>query len=251
MTTLAGLALITGAGRGFGRAFALGLAACGMKVAVAARTRSEVEATAEAVRGQGGEAHAFALDVTDAHAVAAMRARVEDQLGPVDLLVNNAASGPPFGPTWETDATQWWRTFEVNVRGPLLLCHAVLPGMVARKRGRVINIASGAGTRAIPYMSSYATSKCALIRLTETLAEELREHGVSIFAVHPGTVRTAMAEELMASEAGDRWLPWFRRIFEDGEDEPVEPAVELIIHLASGAADARSGGFFSAPARDR
>jgi NAD(P)-dependent dehydrogenase (short-subunit alcohol dehydrogenase family) len=91
------------------------------------------------------------------------------------------------------------------------------------------------------------TAKAALIRFTEVLADELRQHGVSVFAIQPGTVRTTMAEELMGSEAGKRWLPWFKKIFDEARDDSSRPGEELVLHLASGKADALSGRFFAAP----
>ena len=248
METLpSGVAIVTGGGRGLGRAFAIGLAESGMRVAVAARTMPELDETVAAVRALGGEAIAVPTDVTDRAAVDRMVRLVEEQFGAIDLLVNNAGSGPPFGPTWEADPDEWWRTVEINLRGPHLCCARVMPAMTARQRGRIINVASGAGTVSIPYMSAYVTSKAALIRLTELLADEARSHGVAVFAIQPGTVRTAMAEELMQSEAGRKWMPWFAQIFEEKKDVTTEPAVKLVRFLASGQADALSGRFFTAP----
>src|SRR5262249_14415586 len=114
-------------------------------------------------------------------------------------------------------------------------------------RGRIINVASGAGARGIPYMSAYVTSKAALIRFSETLAAELQNSGVSVFAIQPGTVRTAMAQELLASPESLRWLPWFKKIFDEGGDVTTEPATQLVLFLASGKADALSGRFFVVP----
>jgi len=242
-----GVALITGGGRGLGRAFAMALARNGMRVAVAARSEDQLEETVRLIRAEGHEAITVRADVTEKGEAEAMAGRVEAELGPVDLLVNNAGSGAPYGPTWELDSSEWWRTVETNLKGPLLCSNAVIPGMVARGLGRIINVASGAGTRSIPYMSAYVTSKAALIRFTEVLAEELRAHGVSVFAIQPGTVRTAMAENLLQSEAGKRWLPWFQAIFEKGQDDPPERGAALVTYLASGAADALSGRFFMVP----
>ena len=118
--------------------------------------------------------------------------------------------------------------------------------MMALGRGRIINVASGAGTVAIPNMSAYVVSKAAVIRLSECLAAECRASGVHVFAFQPGTVRTAMAEEALASEAGRRWLPWFREYFEQGRDVSPEVAARLVLFLASGRADALSGRFLDA-----
>jgi NAD(P)-dependent dehydrogenase (short-subunit alcohol dehydrogenase family) len=158
----------------------------------------------------------------------------EEKLGPIGLLINGAGVGGPFGPTWETDSNQWWRNVEVNLRGPMLCCQAVIPYMIQRRRGRIINVTSGAGTVSVPYMSAYVTAKAALIRLTEVLADELREHRVSVFAIQPGTVRTAMAEELIQSEAGKRWLPWFKKIFDDHREDSPQAGEVLVLYFASG-----------------
>lgn len=236
-------AIVTGAGRGLGRAFAVTLAAHGYKVAVVSRTRAELD---ETVRLAGDGAIAITADVTDEPAVARMTAEVDQRLGPVDLLINNAGMGAPFGPTWEGSPAEWWRNVEVNLKGPMLCSRAVLPGMISRRSGRIINIASGAGTMKIPHMSAYVASKAALIQFTGALNEELRPHGISVFAVQPGTVRTALAEELLQSEQGKRWLPWFGEIFAKGQDVTSEPAERLVLTLASGKADAFSGRLLNA-----
>ena len=218
-----------------------------MRVAVAARSADQLEETVDLIRSEGEQAISVPTDITDEAAVERMVDTVERRLGSIDLLVNSAGAGAPFGPTWETDADRWWRTLETNLKGPLLCCNATARRMTKRSHGRIINIASGAGTVSIPYMSAYVTSKTALIRLTEVLADEVREHGVSVFAIQPGTVRTALAEELMSSSAGQRWLPWFKEIFDEGRDDRPEDAAELVLYLASGEADSLSGRYFAAP----
>jgi NAD(P)-dependent dehydrogenase (short-subunit alcohol dehydrogenase family) len=166
---------------------------------------------------------------------------IERELGPIDLLVNSAGAIKPFGPIWENDPTEWWRTMEVNVRGPLVCAQLVLPGMLARRRGRIVNVTSGAGTVSTPFYTSYVTSKAALIRLTECVALETKPYGIAVFAIAPGTVRTKMTEYSLGSHEGQTWLPWFRRIFDEHIDVPPERAAELVLNLASGRADALSG----------
>jgi NAD(P)-dependent dehydrogenase (short-subunit alcohol dehydrogenase family) len=173
-------------------------------------------------------------------------ASVRQNLGPVDLLVNNAGMGPPYGPLAELDPEEWWRCLEVNLRGPMLCSRLVLPDMIARGNGRIINVASGAGTRAIPHLSAYVVSKTALMRFTECLAAEVSASGVHVFAIQPGTVRTAMAEEALSSEAGRKWLPWFKEYFDKGQDVPPEVAAKLVVFLASGRGDSLSGRFIDA-----
>jgi len=239
------VAVVTGGGRGIGRAIARSLASAGAAVAVLARSQDELAETVRLIEEAEGRARSFAADVTDPAAVRNAIRAVQESLGPVDVLVNNAGAVEPLGPFAENNVEDWWRTMEVNLRGPLLCAHAVLPGMIARHRGRIINVASGAGTVSAPYFSSYITSKTALIRFTEILALETREQGISCFAIEPGTVRTAMAEYSLNSEAGKKWLPWFGRIFEQKTDVPAERPARLVLELASGRMDALSGKFLS------
>ncbi len=218
-----------------------------MNVAVASRNAGELNATVEVLKALGVQAVGIPTDVTDENAVQQMVSTTEEKLGPIDLLVNGAGISPPFGPTWETDTKEWWRNIEINLKGPMLCCHAVAKGMAERGGGRIINVASTAGTLGVGYMSAYVTAKTALIRFTEVLAWELRRHGVYAFSIQPGTVKTAMAEDLMQSEAGKRWLPWFKKIFDEGRDDSTRPGEELIVYLASGKGDALTGRFLSAP----
>jgi NAD(P)-dependent dehydrogenase (short-subunit alcohol dehydrogenase family) len=239
------VAVVTGGGRGIGRAIASALASAGAFVAIVARSEDQLAEAVDLIRASGGRAIAVSADVSEPRAVERMAEQVERALGPVDLLVNNAGESGPIGPVAEIDADRWWHCQEVNLRGPFLCCRAVLPGMVARRRGRIVNVASGAGTQAIPYLSAYVVGKTALIRLTEVLAAEVGEHGVSAFAIEPGTVRTAMAESALDSETGRRWIPWFKTIFEEGLDVPPERAAWLVLLLASGRADVLSGRFLT------
>jgi NAD(P)-dependent dehydrogenase (short-subunit alcohol dehydrogenase family) len=237
------VAVVTGGGRGIGRAIAATLSEAGMTTAVLARSGSEIAETARTIEQAGGRAKPFAADVTDAAAVGRAFQEIERSLGSVAVLVNNAAIPGPIGPFWETDADQWWRTLDVNLRGGMLCARAVLPGMISRRKGRIINIASSA--LPVAYFSSYATSKAALVRFTETIAAEVKPHRISMFAVGPGTVRTPMAEHSLRSPDGQRWLPWFKRIFDEGLDVPAERSARLVLELASGRVDSLSGRFIS------
>jgi NAD(P)-dependent dehydrogenase (short-subunit alcohol dehydrogenase family) len=165
--------------------------------------------------------------------------QVEETLGHVSLLVNNAGTGGPIGPFWQNDPDQWWQCQEVNLRGPMLCSREVLPGMVMRKNGRIINVASIAGCQAIPEISAYVTSKTALIRFSEQLAVELQPYGVSVFSIHPGAVHTAMVEEARKK------LPFIQDLLDAGMLVTPDLAADLIVFLASGKADALSGRFFS------
>jgi NAD(P)-dependent dehydrogenase (short-subunit alcohol dehydrogenase family) len=217
------------------------LAAAGVAVAVLGRAIDHLTAAVSAIEAAGGQALAVPADVRDQQAVERSVERAEQELGPITLLLNNAAMVSPLGPLWETDAEEWWQTVEVNLRGPMLGMRAVLPRMIQRRRGRIVNLASGAATEAIAHGSAYVVSKTALVRLTENVALEVQEHGIQVFAVDPGNVRTDMTEWLMNSSAGQQWLPWFRSIFAEGRDDPAERVAHLICRIARGELDVLAG----------
>jgi NAD(P)-dependent dehydrogenase (short-subunit alcohol dehydrogenase family) len=240
------VAIVTGGGRGIGRAIALALAEAGAEVGVVSRTESELGETVRLIEEAGGGAAAYPADVTDRVAVERVVNDVEEDLGPIDLLINGAGQWLLFGPIWEADADEWWREVEVNLRGPFLFTRTVLPGMLARGQGRIINIASEGGIVSFPYLSAYVAGKTALIRLSETVAAETKQHGISVFSIHPGGVRTRMQEYWLdpatapPPPAYDLWA-WHYKAFEDGLNVPVEQPVQLMLYLASGKADALSG----------
>ena len=238
--------IVTGGGRGIGRAIALALAGAGARVAVVARTEEQLAETVRLLRDAKGQAMAFQADVTDQEAAERMVADVEKQLGPIDLLVNNAGNGGELGAMWEVDPDEWWRCMNVNLRGPFLCSRAVIPSMITRRRGRIVTTASHTGLGVWPGSGAYATSKTAIIRLCETLAAETREHGLSVFAIHPGGVKTAMTASQFKSEAARKWFPEiYEYVANDGSGQPPELAGDLVLFLASGKADALSGCYIS------
>lgn len=239
------VALVTGAGRGIGRAIALALSQAGAAVAVCARSMDELTGVTREIAHRKGHAAAVRCDVLRRHEVEDMVARVEAALGPVDLLVNNAGRFGPIGPIAAVDPDDWWQALEVNLRGPLYCARAVLPGMLARGHGRIINVSTTAGFAAAPMISAYAVSKAALYRLSENLAAETRGHGVAVFTIIPGLVRTAMSESALS--CGEPSVEqWFRGAFASREDVSAESAATVVAYLASGAADVLSGRYIVA-----
>lgn len=237
------VALVTGAGRGIGRAIAARLAADGISVALVARSADELAETASQIAGArpGASTAVCSADVTDARSVAAALAAARE-LGPIDLVVNAAGVDGPHQPFHEVDLDAWWRVVEVNLRGTAVVTRAVLPGMIARGRGRIIQLASDAAGRPSPRNSAYACSKAAVLRLTDSLAAELTGTGVSVFAVSPGLVRTAMTERIWQMMETSRWEPGVTPIAPFMWSEPARVA-ELVSFLASGRGDALSGRY--------
>ena len=240
------VAIVTGGGRGIGRAIAQALAQQGAAVAVTARSGEQLAETVALITAAGGRAIAVTADVTDPPAVERVVTQTEQQLGPVDLLVNNAGVVGPIGPLWEVAPEEWWHAMAIHVYGTVLYCRAVLPGMVARRRGRIIHVASGRGSGGkLPYGSSYGCAKAAQVYLTETLAAETQAHNVYVFAISPGLVRSRMTDEVLQSSAGQRWLPQYQSRFAAGEAVPPDQAAQLVIFLASGQGDGLSGRFLA------
>ena len=184
-------AVVTGAGRGIGRAIALALARAGADVALCARTTAEIERVADDVRALGRRALAVTADVGVEAAVTEMASRVTADLGAVDILVNNAGAAES-APLAKTDASLWRRMMSANLDSVYLCTHAFLPGMLSRGRGRVINVASRAGLTGFAYVSAYCAAKHGVVGFTRAVAEEIAGKGVTINALCPGYVDTGM-----------------------------------------------------------
>jgi NAD(P)-dependent dehydrogenase (short-subunit alcohol dehydrogenase family) len=194
MSSLSGRrALVTGGGRGIGRAVVLDLARAGAAVAVAARTRSEVEAVARGIVAAGGQAVAVEMDVTDPDRVRAAFASAREALGGIDILVSGAGIAPTAPLARTTDAV-WRQVLETNLSGTFYCLREALPEMTARGWGRVVHLASIAGKTGYPYIGAYAASKHGVLGLTKCAALEVATTGVTVNAVCPGYVDTPMLE---------------------------------------------------------
>ena len=222
MSGLAGKrAFVTGGGRGIGESIARELAAAGMEVAVSGRTAEQVEGVAAAIGGR-----ALLGDVSRQEDVE----RWFGELGPVDLLVANAGTGTQHDQEeWEFDLAEWWRTFEVNVLGVHLCCRAAIPGMLERGSGRIVIVGSGSSYLPGASDTAYTSSKAAVCRYGETLANALRDR-IPVFVISPGLVRTAMTSGFPDDAA---WTP-------------PECAPRLVHALASGEFDALAGRYLHA-----
>ena len=232
--------VVTGAGRGIGREIATALAAEGMSLGLLARTGTEVRSLAEELTDRFGvRALPAAVDVSDPAAVERVVLHVEQHLGTVDLLVNNAGvierEQVPF---WEADPEEVWRVLHNNLRGPLLLTRALLPAMVQRGHGHVVNVTSRgrAATRTGTY-TGYLLSKRALSVLTESLAQPLAGSGVVVVDLLPGLVRTAMTQSMPVWDDVTDW-------------DDAAASARVVVDVARGRYDDRSGTVLDAVALD-
>ena len=213
-------ALVTGGGRGIGAGIARELAANGWHVTVTGRTPGQVEAVAAEIGGQ-----AVVGDVSRREDVERMIAAAE----PIDLLVANAGIAK-WEDSWETDPDEWWRILEVNVLGAYLTCRLALPGMIERGGGRIVITGSGASYIPGSTFGAYGASKAAIGRFGEVLAKQVAEHGIKVFVISPGLVKTEMTG----------------RFGDDMQWTPPELAPQLVLELASGRFDALSGRYLHA-----
>jgi len=241
------IAIVTGAGRGIGKAIALSLAQEGAHLVVCSRTRAEIEETAAKIRALDRRALAIKADISDREDVDNLVRSAIQEFGTIDILVNNAGIQGPIGPLVENDMDRWIQTIHINLIAVFLCSRAVLPIMMERRQGKIINLSGGGATSARPYFSAYAAAKAAVVRLTETLAQEVKEYNIQVNAIAPGTVNTRMLEEVLAAEkaTGDNTLAGLNQQLQTAEGAP-EKAAALAVFLASDESDGLSGRLLSA-----
>lgn len=234
--------LVTGAGRGIGKRLAMGFAAEGAKVGLLSRSRAELDLTRLEIEDTGGAALPLRADVTHYSQFESAVEKLEKEFGVLDILVCAAGVQGPVGPLPETDSKAWIKAVEINVGGVYTACRAVLPGMVKRRRGKIIVLGGGGTMKARPNFSAYASSKAAVVRLVETIAEEVHDHNVQINVFGPGPTYTHMTDEVLS--AGDK-AGW--RDSEDARETrltggtPPEKQIELALFLASERSNHISG----------
>lgn len=246
------VAVITGAGRGIGRAIALSYAREGANLALAARSESELEEVVGAVSELGAEAMAVPTDVTRQEDTERLAESVVGRFGRIDVLVNNAGISGPVGPLQDNDIADWVTTINVNLTGTFLACRAVIPQMLAQERGKIINLSGAGATNAWSNMSAYCSSKAAVVRLTEVLAQELEGRGITVNALGPGSVHTSMWDRMteQAAEAGADFIHQLGLRVTSGGGASIDECAELAVWLASEESGALTGRLISATADD-
>jgi len=194
------VALITGASRGIGRAIAEAYANAGAKVVLTSRTQETLDEVAADIEADGGTALPAAAHVGEMDAIQDLLATVDESFGGVDVLINNAATNPHFGPVLTAEESQWDKTFDVNVKGYWRMVKACAPSMKERGGGKVINVASVAGQQPMAGMGVYSVSKAGVLMLTEVLGAELAGAGIQVNAIVPGFIKTKFSKAIWDNE---------------------------------------------------
>jgi NAD(P)-dependent dehydrogenase (short-subunit alcohol dehydrogenase family) len=240
------IVLVTGAGRGIGRAIALAFASQGSRVAIVGRTRTTLDAVADEINRRGAEAFSRACDITEKSAVEKLRQEIADRFGAVQVLVNNAGIAPAAG-FLEMPDRLWEEVLRVNLSGTYNCCKVFLADMVAAKWGRIINIGSTVAKVVYPYISAYATSKHAVLGLTRALAVEMAKFGVTVNAVCPGYADTDLTQRnalLLAQKRGttlEDGLQIFASTSPQKRLIQPEEVADLTVMLASASAKGITG----------
>jgi 3-oxoacyl-[acyl-carrier protein] reductase len=242
--------LVTGGSQGLGRHIVEAFLAEGAHVTFCARTAADVARTRaelDPLVAPGRRLTAVACDVSDPASVDALFARAAEA-GPLDVLVNNAGIYGPIGPTEEVDVAEWSRAWNINVTGVLLCCQRAVRAMKPRRSGRIINISGGGATNPMPRLVAYAATKAAVVRLTETLAEEYRADGITVNAVAPGALRTRMTQQVLDAgpeRAGADFFAKNKKWSDEGAADP-RLAASLCVWLAGAEGAAVTGKLISA-----
>jgi len=235
------VALITGGSRGIGLAIAEAYAAAGARVAVVGRKQETVDAAAEGLRRAGGDALGIAAHIGDGAAVTSLVERVAGHFGGIDILVNNAATNPHFGPFLTAEDSHWDKILDVNVKGYFRVAKACIPHMRERGGGKIINMASVAGLGPQPMMGVYCVSKAAVLMMTEVLAAELAADNIQVNAIAPGFVKTKFSQVLWSTpDIHDKLV---NAVPQRRMAEPAELA-GIAVYLASAASSFTTGATF-------
>lgn len=237
------VAIVTGAGRGLGRSVALAFARQGAKVVLASRSRDEIDHLAQQLRALRKETIAVPTDVSEEDQVNRMVDKTLEAYGTVDILFNNAGVRGPIGPIQQISLSDWEQVLKINLTSAFLCSKAVLPAMMEKRGGKIINVATTMTLR--PNLTPYMVAKAGLIHFTKQLARELKDYNIQVNCIHPGVMDTRMQEDIR--KAGTRAIgtDMFERLKEEGLlKSPDEPA-KLILFLASAAADGINGEYLS------
>jgi NAD(P)-dependent dehydrogenase (short-subunit alcohol dehydrogenase family) len=236
------VALLTGASKGIGESMARGMAEFGARVVVSSRKQEAVDAVADSLREDGLDAVAIAANVGNPDDISTLLERTLERCGGIDILVNNAAANPVFGPIQDTDERAFDKIIDVNLRGPFELCKRVYPIMRARGGGSIINISSIGGVTPEAGIGIYSVSKAAILNMTQAMAQDWGRDNIRVNAICPGLIRTRFSEALWSN---DEILERFLRHTPLGRPGEADEVAGLACFLASDAAAYCSGGAYN------
>jgi NAD(P)-dependent dehydrogenase (short-subunit alcohol dehydrogenase family) len=243
--------LVTGASQGLGKAIADAFVREGAHVAICARDGKMIDAVKadlERIAASGQKILARACDVTSKSEVAELFSVLDRELGPIDVLVNNAGVYGPKGSSEEVDLEEWIRAIEINLLGTFLPTRQAITRMKPRRRGKIINLSGGGATNPLPRISAYAAAKAAVVRLTETLAEELRDFGIQANAVAPGALNTRLLDEVLQVGPDVVGAEFYQKALRqrDSGGAPLEKGANACVYLASAQSAGITGKLLSA-----
>lgn len=236
--------VITGAGRGIGKRLAIGFASRGARVGLVARTNAELDLTDLEIKHAGGISHKLAADVRDYERLSGVLEMMRHRHGQIQVLICGAAIQGPIGPFHKNSMKAWADTIETNLMGTINACRAVVPRMIDNRQGKIIVIAGGGSAKPRPNFTAYASSKAAVVRFADSLAEELRDHNIQVNAISPGGAYTNMTDEILAAgeAAGWREMEAAELVQQTGGEKP-DKQIELACFLASESSNHISGKF--------
>ena len=243
------IALITGATRGLGKFLAGRFWDAGLNLCLVARNEHDLRKTAAFLSERKDQkVSTFVCDLGDPALVSELTAKIREHFHHLDVLVNNAAIQGPIGPLWENDLLAWQQAVQVNLLSPVVLCRAFVPGMRENGGGSIINLSGGGATGPRANFSAYATAKGALVRFSETLAEETRHMGIRVNCIAPGAMKTDMLGEVLskgADSAGEREFVLANKVFAEG-GASMDRVADLALFLASDISAGITGKLISA-----
>lgn len=243
--------LVTGASQGLGKAVAEAFVREGAHVAICARDHKMISAAQQDLRqiaSPGQKILGAGCDVTSGSEISELFSTIDQELGPIDVLVNNAGVYGPKGPSEQVDLQEWIRAIEINLVGTFLPTRHAITRMKLRRRGKIVNLSGGGATNPLPRISAYAAGKAAVVRLTETLAEELREFGIQVNAVAPGALNTRLLDEILQAGPDIVGAEFYQKALKqrDSGGSPLEKAADLCVYLASAKSAGMTGKLLSA-----
>lgn len=240
------VSIITGGSMGLGKVIALTFASQGSHLVLAARTKSYLEAAKQELEGFGARVEIFKADVSQPKEVNDLIGFTLTKFPTIDILVNDAGVHGPLGTMAESDIDKWIYAVQVNLVGTFLCSRAVLPTMIQQRRGKIINLSGGGATSPRPFFSAYSASKAAVVRLTETLAEEVAEYNIQVNTIAPGAMNTRLLDEIASAgvAAGPKAMQEVKKQLQTG-GTPLEKPAALALFLASDESDGLTGRVIS------